>query len=138
MSEVTNWASRQKAALQELSNATPLKRASGGGETITSFYRFTVPTKEGSKQLVPGQEINGVYQGSPKDKTYGKYFHKVKTITEGLIALPSAGQLDKAILSVAEGATVKVIYNGKTKITTGKFAGKDAHSFEVFASAFKE
>lgn len=135
---MTNWAQRQKEALAATTpSATPsgMKRiGGGGGEAVDTFYRFTVPTKEGSTQLKEGDVIEGTYLGSPVSKTFDKPFHKIRT-TKGIVALPSAGQLDKAFTEVPVGTDVKVVYKGKISITTGKYAGKPAHSFDVFAAA---
>lgn len=146
MTKTSTWAQRGKEALQNVdtTNEAPagMRRAgrgsSGSGEEIIAFYQFN-PSKSGNTKarvLSEGDTITGTYQGSFKDKTYGRYMHKVKTL-EGLVTLPAAGQLDKNILTVQEGADVKVVYLGKQTIKAGRYAGKAAHTFDVFASAFK-
>jgi hypothetical protein len=136
MSNTGNWASRQKDALKAVEVKTELKEVSTGGGNIT-FYNFNPSDRPNTKVLTKGDTIEGKYLGSPIGKTYGNPYHKIET-TEGVIALPSAGQLNKMIANVAEGADIKIVYNGKEKMGSGKFAGKEAHTFKLFASAFKE
>jgi hypothetical protein len=135
----TNWAQRNKDALAAVAAEPEMKRAAtnSGTGAVNAFYQFTEPEKEGNKQLLKGDTIEGVYLGSPVSKTYGNPFHKIQT-TEGIIALPSASSLNKQIATVAQGAKVKVVYGGKEKMTGGKYAGKSTHVFEVFASQFKD
>jgi hypothetical protein len=137
----TSWANRGKAAIAATPTAPlkTLKSVSGGGERIIAFYRFTEPKKpnELSRILTPGQVVEGVYAGSFQDPKYKKYTHKVKT-SEGLVGLPGAAQLDKAMAKVKVGADVRVEYNGMNELTKGPFAGKAAHTFSVAASETNE
>jgi hypothetical protein len=136
----TNWANRQKEALAAVTPAAPagMKRITGsGGEgngSVDIFYRFTPSTTGNGVVLEKGNTVEGTYLGSPVTKMYNKPFHKIRTANNETVALPSAGQLDKAMAKLTVGTNVKVIYNGRTKITTGRFAGKEAHLFEVYAA----
>ena len=107
----------------------------GNFEEIIAYYQFK-PSKTGSPKtrvLAQNDTIDGTYEGSFVAGKYKKMTHKVRT-AEGLVALPSAGRLDKLMARVAQGATVKVTYRGKTTIETGEFAGSEAHNFLVRAS----
>lgn len=134
---MTNWAQRGKEALKAV-NAVPAgyTRISGGnGEEIVTFYRFT-PAKPGTPKagvLNAGDALEGVYAGSYENKKFGNTVHKLRT-AEGLVALPNATQLNNALKGITEGTKLYIVYNGKNKIQTGKFAGKEAHSFEVSAA----
>ena len=132
-----NWANRGKAALATVS-AVPegMTRISGGaGEEIVAFYRFTEPSQPVPKAavLAKGQSIEGTYQGFYVNKKFGNNVHKVKTAA-GLVALPNATQLNNALKGVTEGTKLVIIYNGKNAIKTGQFAGKQSHSFDVYAA----
>jgi len=138
MSNTTNWASRTKAALTSVSNTTVAADgfeavgAGGNFEKIIAYYQFNAPKKAGgiARQLQAGSEVTGTYEGSFTGKTYGNTVHKVRT-SEGLVGIPGSGQLDKLLSSVANGNIVKIVYNGKSAIKEGKFAGKLAHNFAV-------
>lgn len=136
---MSNWANRTKAALTTV-DASNLKPVGGqGGGAISKFYRMTAPKDASdpkSAQLVSGQAILGLYKGSFVTKNYGTTFYKIET-TEGLVAVPGSGQLNKLMEKVAEGAQVQITYKGKETISQGKFAGKEAHSFLVAASELK-
>lgn len=47
------------------------------------------------------------------------------------LTLNSAGQFDKGMEQVEEGAIVQVVYKGCNEMEGGKFAGKEAHNMEV-------
>jgi hypothetical protein len=135
---MTNWANRGKAALATVPSVpegyTRIGN-SGGGEEITAFYRFTEPKPGTPKAAVlsKGQSIEGTYAGSYENKKFGNTVHKVRTAA-GLVALPNATQLNNALKGITEGTKLVIVYNGKNQIKTGKFAGKEAHAFDVFAA----
>lgn len=132
----SNWATRTKEVLATTKASVPagMKVVSGGSsDPIIAFYRFTEPKTPSplARILNKGDVFEGTYDGSFESKNYaGQYTHKVRT-AEGLIALPGAAQLNNGLSKVPKGAQVQVVYNGKTTIETGKFAGKQAHSFQV-------
>lgn len=47
------------------------------------------------------------------------------------VTLNSAGQLDKGLEQVEEGALVQVTYNGSQEMEGGNYAGQMAHTMEV-------
>jgi hypothetical protein len=47
------------------------------------------------------------------------------------LVLNSAGSLDKQMEEVEEGETIQVEYTGKSLLTKGPYAGKEAHSVTV-------
>lgn len=127
------WANRGKQAL-EAAPESNLKPVGTSKETIVGYYSLT-PRKnpsERARTLEAGGSIRGVYVGSYTDATYNKIIYKVRT-EEGLVAVNSSTQLDKLMAEVPEGAEVKITYNGKNTINSGKYAGKQAHSFSVAA-----
>lgn len=131
------WANRTKEALAAVPTSAVTTVNDGfepvganNFEPIVAYYQFTTPKSDKGRQINVGDEFIGVYDGSFKGKTYGNLTHKLRT-TEGIIGLPSAGQLDKLLGQVAPGTTVKVTYKGKQQIKEGKFAGKTAHGFSV-------
>jgi hypothetical protein len=142
---MSNWANRTKENLQTVAIETApeevLVNVGGGFEPITMFYRYKEPvnpTKSPYTVLVPGQVIQGEYVGSYiSDQKYKKPTHKVRT-EAGIVGLPSAGSIDKALAKVAEGAIVRITYNGKTPMKGGQYAGTPAHGFTVAASKLKQ
>lgn len=136
---MSNWANRTKAALTSVdtSNLKPV----GGfqNEPIVRYYQLTALKENAgpnAAQLNAGDDITGTYDGSFTTKKFGTTYYKVRT-AEGLVAVPGTGQLKSLMGKVAEGATVKISYNGKEKITKGAMAGKQAHKFFVAASELK-
>jgi hypothetical protein len=132
-----NWAQRGKEALATVSAVPEGYTRLGGarGEEITAFYQFNQPKTSGTKGVVinPEDTIKGTYAGSFENKKYGHTVHKVRT-DKGLVALPNAAQLNNALKGVTEGTELVIVYKGKNTIKTGKFQGKQAHSFDVFAA----
>lgn len=47
------------------------------------------------------------------------------------LTLNSAGQLDKGMMQLSDGAIFQVVYNGAQEMEGGKYAGKKAHTMEV-------
>lgn len=133
---MSNWAQRGKEALATVKVVPEgMKRIGGGGEEISVFYRFTIPTTPNPKcgVLEAGTTLLGAYAGSYENKKFGNTVHKLRT-DKGLVALPNATQLNNALKGIVEGTQIAVTYNGKKVIKTGKFAGKQAHTFEVYSA----
>lgn len=131
----TNWAQRTKDTLATTTTTVPagMQVVGGAGEPIVAFYRFTASKtpNEKSRVISKGDIFEGTYEGKFESKTYpGQYTHKIRT-AEGLIGLPGASQLNTRLGGVPNGAKVQVVYNGKNTIQGGKYAGKEAHSFQV-------
>lgn len=138
MTPKSNWANRTKETLATTeAPAIPSgMRVIGGSEDIIAYYRFTAPKVPNAKSrvLAKGDTFTGTYDGKFESKTYaGQYTHKVRT-AEGLIGLPGCTQLNNYLGKVSEGTEVQVVYRGKNTIETGRFAGKEAHSFQVAAN----
>jgi hypothetical protein len=93
-----------------------------GGDSTTYFR---------PNQMKAGDTVSGIYQGFFTDR-YQKRAHKIQLAngTQGVIN--GSAQLDKLLEQVEVGDSVEVIYRGLKKMTSGKFPGKDAHTFDVF------
>lgn len=132
---MSTWANRVK---EDLSN-TPtreLKQVGGSLPNINTYYQYSAPkptAPPSAKQLEKGVAIVGTYEGSFATKKFGTTFHKVNT-ANGLVAIQGSGQLNNLMKKVAQGAEVKITYQGSEVIKKGNFAGKSAHSFQVAAS----
>jgi len=85
-----------------------------------------------AKEMNIGQKVSGKYVKQITDK-FGNPAYKIilEDGTTGI--LNSTGQLASLFEKVALGSDVDVVYQGKTEIETGKWAGTDAHVFELFA-----
>jgi len=136
------WADRVK---QDLAT-TPtkeLKEVGGSFPKVDIFYQYEPPKPKAppsARQLMPGTVILGTYRGSFTAKKYGTIYHKIQT-ENGLVALAGspkgAGQLNKRMGQVVEGAEVKIVYNGKKVIEKGQFAGQESNDFTIAASELK-
>lgn len=140
MTAKNNWANRTKEVLTQVKASVPSGMKVIGGvearEEIVAFYRFTQPRTPNAKSrvLTKGDTFLGTYDGSFESKMYaGQFTHKLRT-SEGLIGLPSCTQLNSYLGQVKPGTQVQVVYNGKNTIESGKYAGKEAHSFQVAAN----
>lgn len=141
MSKTTSWANRTKSDLaavgaEELAALRPVGR-NADFEPINTYYQFTArkdgTVGEKARVLTKGTKIFGTFEGSftkTQNNKFKKPTHKIRT-AEGLVALPSSGQLDKLIAQVEEGAKILVTYNGKQEIKRGTYAGSLAHTFDV-------
>lgn len=120
---------------QELDEIELVNISTGNGEEILGWYSFT-PSKTGNPKsftYTKNGSIFGEYVGSYQDKTYGKNVYKVRT-AEGLVALNTASDLDRAMLQVPVGAMVKITYKGKEGFKDKQGRAKTAHRFQVSAS----
>ena len=74
----------------------------------------------------------GEYMGSGTDK-FGNPNHNFKELDSDVVkCLNSAGGLNYAVENhLVEGDVCRVVYKGKTTLETGKFEGKDCHTFDV-------
>ena len=83
-----------------------------------------------AKELKVGQKIVGKYVKQIEDK-YGHPCFKL-VLTDGTTGIINyTGQLAALFEKVAIGTDVEVIYQGKTVIESGKWAGEEAHIFEL-------
>ena len=85
-----------------------------------------------AKEMTIGQTVSGKYIKQLTDK-FGNPAYKL-TLKDGTTGIVnSTGQLAALFEKVALGSDVDVIYQGTSKIESGKWAGTDAHIFELFA-----
>lgn len=91
-----------------------------------------------------GDTVTGEFVGTHVDQ-FKKTNYKIKVLdaqfsqdqdaAEALIGkvlvLNSAGSLDKQMTEVVEGDCIQMEYTGKTLLTKGPFAGKEAHGMIV-------
>jgi hypothetical protein len=88
-----------------------------------------------ANQLNEGDEILGTYLGlTAKADQFGKYNHRVRTGEDQVAIVNSVGKLDSLLEKVATGSNVRIVYKGKQKISSGAYAGKSAHNFDVFVT----
>lgn len=148
---MSSWANQTKAVLTAVDpdELKPVGGGSGGGG-FSTFYQFRpLGEKAGdkAKQLTPGTVIKGVFlRRNEKQRQITLKTGQKKMITEvnfivetpeGVVSIPSSGQLNVNMAKVADGAKVSITYNGMETIQKGKQAGSDAHAFFVAASKLK-
>lgn len=140
---VTNSAS---TGATSLNGAAPL--ATNTTESVVRTYK-TVNGKEASADLpkgdlsfvrasqlakdgITGIVAQGIYEGTvPNRFDAAKPDFKVRGDAGNLIILNNAGSLASQLARVALGSYVQINYKGMQAMTTGKMAGKKAHSFIV-------
>lgn len=109
-----------------------VKKALGGAQNYRKWEDYEV-----------GDIVIGEFIGTHEDQ-FKKTNYKIKVLdaqfvdtdlAESLIGktlvLNSNGSLDKQMEEVEEGETIQVEYNGKSLLTKGPFAGKEAHGVTV-------
>lgn len=84
-------------------------------------------------ELKPGVSFEGIYTEKTAPDTYGKLGYRIAGDTE-TYHLNGTGQLDKLMSQISVGAHVRIVYNGTIVMKKGKFKGKEAHQFELFAA----
>jgi hypothetical protein len=84
-----------------------------------------------SEQIPETIIAEGTYLGSVIEGQFKKPSHKIKTTSGKYLKLPSAGQLDKAVLGLKVGDYVVVTFKGKETMRTGEYAGRKACTFLV-------
>lgn len=97
------------------------------GSTVGMVDEFVSPA-----DLKAGAEIVGTYLQSYTGGQYNTTTHKLRNSNGTVIGLNGTGQLNKLMALVPKGATIKVVYEGKSTIKNGPNAGKKAHNFRVF------
>ena len=103
--------------------STQMKKISLGDGKVTYFR---------AKEMSIGQKVNGRYVKQLTDK-FGNPAYKLELANGTIGILNSTGQLASLFEKVSIGDNVEVIYQGTSEIETGKWAGTEAHVFEVFS-----
>jgi hypothetical protein len=95
-------------------------------EVVKKYFRY--------KECSPGDVLvkDGVYIGDTPNQ-FGRDNHDFRESDGQVVSLNAAGQLDYILQNnVKQGDSVKIVYAGTNKLTSGAYKNKDAHSFEVF------
>lgn len=82
-------------------------------------------------QLTKGSVIAGIYRGSFEDR-FEKLNYRLEQADKSMKVVNGSGLLDNLMQRVNIGDSIEIVYTGKQALKTGKFAGKEAHGFEVF------
>jgi hypothetical protein len=109
-----------------------VKKSLGGPQ----LYRKWEDYSEGD--VVTGQFI-GIHTCQYKKKNYKikvldaqfEDFKLAESLIGKVLVLNSAGSLDKQMEEVQEGEYIQMEYSGKTMLTKGPYAGKEAHGMIV-------
>ena len=109
-----------------------VKKSLGGATTFRKLDDYSA-----------GDTVIGTYIGIHTDQ-FGNDNHKIKvldaqfedddfaeTIIGKTFVINKCGSLDKQMEEVNEGDTISAEYTGKSMLTKGPFAGKEAHGFSV-------
>lgn len=99
------------------------KKVSGA----VKYYRYA--------ECQPGQLlVEGTFLGEREGK-YGKEY-EFRDVSGELVVLNKAGHLDwlmkKHAKPLADGVPCQIYYADRNTLTSGKFAGKEAHRFDLY------
>lgn len=111
---------------------TTVKKSLGGAQN----YRKWEDYSEGD--IVTGQFV-GIHVCQYKKKNFKikvldaqfEDFEAADKLIGKILVLNSAGSLDKQMEEVQEGEFITMEYSGKTMLTKGPYAGKEAHGMIV-------
>lgn len=113
----------------------------GGLEPVEFFYRFNAPKKTPKnpyKVLTTGETIEGTFVRTFVSGKFKNGTHLIRLKETGkLVGFPGSGSIDKAMSKVAEGARIKIRYDGMSEIKQGQWKGSNAHNATVLASKLK-
>jgi hypothetical protein len=89
------------------------------------------------KETQAGQVlVEGVYLTSRRAGKFDSLQHHFRKETGDTVVLPSSGILNNLVENhLSKGDKVRVVYKGKVKLKRGKFAGTEAHDFDVLKDA---
>lgn len=111
-----------------------LKTAGVAGSGKSTFIRLR-PLKETEvttcKELKLGERISGVLKNTFVSEKFGKNNFVLSQQDGTEVIITDAGNLGSRMTEVPMGAYVEIEYNGKSKMTKGKWAGTPAHNFTV-------
>jgi hypothetical protein len=117
-------------------------------QTQTGTLKFSRPNSESGDvvfmragQMEAGASIQGEYVGSLQNRFDDKKLdYKLEEVdndgnkTGRTIVINGAGNLGYRMKDIALGTLVQIQYLGRSKITKGKMAGKESHSFDVLTA----
>lgn len=100
------------------------------GQQLT-FIKPAELSKAGKTGII----AEGLYVGTmPNQFDENKPSYKIEQEDGSVIVLNSGGNLKSRMSSIETGTLVQISYNGMSKMTKGKFAGKDVHQFDVLVA----
>lgn len=105
-------------------------------ESNVRFIRATKLAKEGFR----GEVVRGLYKSSAPNKlNKGRLDYTIEDEATGAITVVNgAGNLGYQMAKIPVGSFLAINYNGMSKITSGDYAGTDAHSFTVLAENLED
>jgi hypothetical protein len=114
-------------------------------EVYVKLKELTPAQAEGGRCMVlqTGSSIEGFLKGTRLST--GKYPGRTEFLIESLdgsqvFVINKAGNLGKAIerKGINVGDALQIVYRGKSKATTGQWAGTDMHNFSVYGEDSSE
>jgi hypothetical protein len=103
----------------------------GSGNNVT-YIRPSALAEEGTTGVI----TEGIYEGTvPNNFDETKSDYKVRLEDGTLAVLNHSGSLANQLNRVGTGTYVRISYNGKQPMKSGKMAGKLAHAFIVEVEA---
>lgn len=82
-------------------------------------------------QLKEGDTIEGVFCGTEKDPKFGTLKHSLRQEDGSLKIVNGSGQLNFVMESIAKGEKIRIVFEGKKKLESGKFMGTMANQWKV-------
>ena len=102
-----------------------------GAENSLSFIKASTLAEEGVKGVV----LEGEYIGAIKNNfDENKSDYKFKKDDGSIVIVNSTGSLAHQMAKVEVGSYVRLEYDGKKTLTSGKMKGKMAHMFTVLVA----
>lgn len=112
-----------------------LKTAGAAGSNVKGTFIRLRPLKDTEvgtcRELKIGERISGVLKNTFVSEKFGKNNFVLSQQDGTELIITDAGNLGSRMSEVAVGSYVEIEYNGKSKMTKGKWAGTPAHNFTV-------
>jgi hypothetical protein len=103
---------------------------STGGASEIKFIRPSALTNDNKGEIL----VEGIYVGSVKNEMSGKDDQKFQLEDGSTAIINGAGNLGARLKDIPLNTAVLVRYGGRTKMKSGKFAGKEVHNFDVLVA----
>ncbi len=118
-------------------NAKQLVEVRAGNDTQTTYIKLNALTPEQAqsgiyRQLAIGDSVVGNIVRTFTDK-FDKVNYVIKGANGAESAIAACGNLTGKLAKLSTGTYVEIVYDGKNKMTSGKYAGKEAHGFTVLS-----
>lgn len=85
-------------------------------------------------QMKVGDFVEGVFTETQTDEKYDTLKHFLRQDDGSFKVINGSGQLNFIMSKIAPGTKIRVVFEGKKKLDSGKFKGTEANQWKVFTA----